>query len=41
MNRIAAILALAAFVAVSHQDYQDAELIRSQQVLACIHCGER
>lgn len=41
MRTIAALLALAAFAAVSHQDYQDAMLAHPPQVLACIHCGER
>lgn len=42
MRTITALLALAAFAAVSHQDYLDARLVSQQPItLACIHCGER
>ena len=42
MRTITALLALAAFAAVSNQDYRDAELVSQQPItLACIHCGER
>lgn len=41
MKTLYALLALAAFAAVSHQDYRDAALVHPPQALACIHCGER
>ncbi|HNL22829.1 MAG TPA: hypothetical protein PKK51_12485 [Rhodocyclaceae bacterium] len=41
MKTITALLALAAFAAVSNQDYRDAALVHPPQALACIHCGER
>lgn len=41
MKTITALLALAAFAAVSHQDYLDAQMVSQPVVLACIHCGER
>ena len=40
MKTIAALLVLAAFAAVSNQDYRDAELVSQQPItLACIHCA--
>lgn len=41
MKTITAIIVMAAFAAVSNQDYRDAELVSQPVVLACIHCGER
>ena len=41
MKSLAVFVALAAFAAVSNQDYRDAAIVHPPQALACIHCGER